>query len=384
MSRTQFVATYSFAIFSMFFGSGNLIFPIQIGILTTDKWLLGFIGLFFTGVILPFLGLFVIKLYDGKYDDFFGVAGKLAKVALPFISLSLLGSCGVIPRCIAVSYGSVEYYSQSVPLWAFSLLFSIVMFFFSKNEHGILKIVGQFMGPVLLVILITLIISGVYLSDGILVHAAKQSMSEVDAFSTGFVTGYQMMDLLAAFFFSSLIFKQIQTSLGHNMNSKELIKFAVIPSAIGSMMLAIVYLGLVLLGAEYANSVSTLQPQLVIPHIAYQLFGNVGHFLVMIVIILSCMTTAIALNSIFAKYLCHLFSLSDNYYNHCLILTSVTSFLFSLLEFNGIVAMVAPILNILYPSLIVLTISCIFIPNKKNYIKQALFWITLTVVIFGH
>lgn len=71
MKRYAHTFIYGFAIFSMFFGSGNLVFPLQIGQYSAQYWLLGFLGLFITGILLPFLGLFVIKLHRGSYNAFF-------------------------------------------------------------------------------------------------------------------------------------------------------------------------------------------------------------------------------------------------------------------------------------------------------------------------
>src|ERR1700733_10819483 len=97
--------TFGFAIFAMFFGSGNLVFPLQIGQVAGSNWISGFAGLLLTGIFLPLSGLFVIKLYGGNYLAFFGEAGKFAKILLPLVMLSLLGSFGVVPRCITVAYG---------------------------------------------------------------------------------------------------------------------------------------------------------------------------------------------------------------------------------------------------------------------------------------
>ena len=61
MSGRQNILIYGFSIFTMFFGSGNLVFPLQIGYQSGSHWLAGFAGLFLTGIVLPFMGLFVIK-----------------------------------------------------------------------------------------------------------------------------------------------------------------------------------------------------------------------------------------------------------------------------------------------------------------------------------
>ena len=51
------------AIFSMFFGSGNAIFPLDLGVKlgTQTPWGLG--GLFSSAILLPFIGLVSITFY---------------------------------------------------------------------------------------------------------------------------------------------------------------------------------------------------------------------------------------------------------------------------------------------------------------------------------
>ena len=61
------ILSSAFAMFCMFFGSGNLIFPLGIGQKVTGAYSYGILGLSVTGVILPFLGLIVTFLFQGSY-----------------------------------------------------------------------------------------------------------------------------------------------------------------------------------------------------------------------------------------------------------------------------------------------------------------------------
>lgn len=45
MHQQKSILIYGFAIFAMFFGSGNLVFPLQIGFASGANWLFGFSGL---------------------------------------------------------------------------------------------------------------------------------------------------------------------------------------------------------------------------------------------------------------------------------------------------------------------------------------------------
>ena len=94
-----------FAIFAVFFGAGNLIFPPSIGLLSGSKWGMGILGLTLTGVFLPVLSVIAIgnmggdlkmitvKIAPWFYDAFWGVAMIIA------IGVTM-------PRTCAVAYAS--------------------------------------------------------------------------------------------------------------------------------------------------------------------------------------------------------------------------------------------------------------------------------------
>ena len=142
MKRHTFL--YGFSIFSMFFGSGNLVFPLMVGVNNSDNWIASFLGFFLTGIILPFLGLFVIKLHKGNYTSFFSEAGSVAKFAIPLFTLSLLGAFGVIPRCIAVAHGGLEFLSYDISLLTFSIIFCTACFAICLNDKLMFSIMGKF------------------------------------------------------------------------------------------------------------------------------------------------------------------------------------------------------------------------------------------------
>lgn len=60
-----------FAIFSMFFGAGNVVFPLALGQFAKDKHPYAAFGLVLTAVIVPFIGLIAMALFNGNYKHFF-------------------------------------------------------------------------------------------------------------------------------------------------------------------------------------------------------------------------------------------------------------------------------------------------------------------------
>jgi LIVCS family branched-chain amino acid:cation transporter len=372
MTSVKQTFIYGFAIFSMFFGSGNLVFPLQIGQTSNTYWLSGFLGLFLTGILLPFLGLFVIKLHKGSYEAFFGEAGYLAKLTLPLFTLSLLGSFGVVPRCITVAHGGIEYIYPEISLGLFSLIFSILCFITCIRDHFMITVLGKWMTPLLLACLLILISLGVYQAESL----PNTAITRTSAFKNGFLIGYLPMDLFAAFFFSALIFNQIHAKL-KTENHAQVLKAALKPSIIGSVLLTLVYLGFVYLGAHYTNVTLGVAPELILPTIAQHLLGTHAMYLIGIIVLFSCLTTAVALNNIYAHYLCTLLNLKKDKFLYVLMGTTALSFIVSLLDFQGIAKVLAPLLEVSYPSIIALTIMSIFIKDRLN-LKIGVFYAILT------
>lgn len=371
MQQYKSIFIYGFAIFAMFFGSGNLVFPLQIGHAAGDSWLVGFAGLLMTGILLPLMGLFVIKLYQGNYHAFFGEAGKFAGILLPLVMLSLLGSFGVVPRCITVAYGSFSYLLPQMKLPVFSIIFCLITFFFCLNDKVMIKILGKWMSPILLITLIILISLAAIKAPATIEHIARRQ-----AFMNGFTTGYQTMDLFAAFFFSALIFTQIQQLLP-NASNRQIILFAIKPSILGASLLALVYFGFVFLGAHYSLLLTDITPELMLPSIAKQTMGNYATLFMSIAMFFSCLTTAVALNNLYARYLCSAMKLQSNKFYLVLLATTSLSFIISLLDFKGIAAFLAPILELTYPGIIVLTMMAILIRGRQSLKTNVFYAMTL-------
>lgn len=375
MRQHKLTLVYGFAIFAMFFGSGNLVFPLQIGNASGNNWVFGFVGLLLTGILLPLMGLFVIKRYHGNYQHFFGEAGDIAAVFLPLIMLSLLGSFGVVPRCITVAFGSVSYLFPQMTLAPFSLFFCVLTFFFCLNDKIMVKLLGKWMSPILLLTLVGLIAMAMLKAPD-----SQQAITVHAALSNGFLTGYQTMDLFAAFFFSSLIFQQIQRELP-NASNQEIVRFAIKPSILGAGLLALIYSGLVYLGAHYSFLINTIKPELMLPTIAEWAIGGQATLIMAVTMFFSCLTTAVALNNLFARYLWSTFHCQNNKFPWILLITTSLSFIISLLDFKGIAAFLSPILHLTYPGIIALTAMCLCLRGHKRF-KTMMFYL-ITVILGG-
>ncbi|MEG2338999.1 MAG: branched-chain amino acid transport system II carrier protein, partial [Clostridium sp.] len=63
------VLVVGFALFAMFFGAGNLIFPPSLGLAAGQAWFPAMIGFLITGIGLPLLGIIAASKAGGSIED---------------------------------------------------------------------------------------------------------------------------------------------------------------------------------------------------------------------------------------------------------------------------------------------------------------------------
>ena len=97
------IAITSLALFSMFFGAGNLIFPPLLAVQAGDNFwpaILGFLG---TGALLPVLAVIAIALAGTDVRDLAQRAGTIFGVLFPVLAYLSIGAFYALPRTGAVS-----------------------------------------------------------------------------------------------------------------------------------------------------------------------------------------------------------------------------------------------------------------------------------------
>lgn len=367
-----------FSIFAMFFGSGNLVFPMKIGSACLNHWGTGFLGLLISGIVIPFAGVFAIKRYQGSYDQFFKELGFGAHILIPLILLSLLGAFGVVPRCVTVAFGGFHVLEPNIPLWIFSCFFILICFVTGLKNTMMLNIIGKFMTPIKVLTLTLIIIVGVISAS----YLPLSTYTQQSAFELGLVEGYQTMDLIAGFFFSTLIFKHVEQQCGANTAPKTIFWISAKASCIGASVIALAYGGLVYLGSAYADVIQSTQPTEMLPTLTKHLLGDYSTIVIALAMGFSCLTTATALNNLYADFLCRLFKFKNQHFCYVLAITSIVSFSLSLLDFKGISAILTPILGIIYPGLIAFTISSLIYPHPHILKRLAFYGSTFLMIIF--
>lgn len=352
LSNVYLILSTGFAMFSMFFGSGNLVFPLMIGKIVNVHYAYASLGLLLTGVCVPFLGLTGIFLFHGNYEKFFARLGPYASFIMPLMMLSLMGPFGVIPRCITVAHGSFTLVFPSVTLPVFSLVFCAILFGLSVDRKKIISLLGVFLTPLLLLSLSLIIGYGILYVE-VNTHS---SISATSAFLHGVLEGYQTMDLLAAFFFASVVIKHLEMHLTRGHSAQTIRKMTVLSGIIGAGILAAIYIAFVYLGAIYAVHLEDTNVEQFLAVIASHTLGSYAAPIVCSTVILACLTTAVILTTVFAEFFQEKVTQSKINMPISIVMTLIVSFLISTLEFEGIASFIGPILQALYPGLILTTI----------------------------
>ena len=342
----------------MFFGSGNLVFPLVIGQLSQGYYLVAAAGIILTGVLVPFLGILAMLLFDGNQKEFFLRLGKPATFWFPLLAISIMGPFGVLARCLTVAHGAFRLILPETPLAAFSLVACGVIFLLSIRKSRIVQILGSFLTPLLILSLAAVVCFAIARVDFPVVTG--RAGSAWASFKEGIFQGYQTMDLLAAFFFSAFIIKHLKGQKAMQETPARSLSVFLKSSLIGASLLAAVYCFLVLIGAMYAHELGSVPPQEILGFIAQKSLGPLAAPIVCATIILACITTAVVLTVLFADFL--RIEISKERISPALALgaTLAIAFLISTLEFSGIAKIIGPILEICYPALIVMVVLSIF------------------------
>lgn len=341
------------AMFSMFFGAGNIVFPLAVGQYAGDKNFYGMIGLVLTAVVMPIIGVIAMVLFDGNYRQFFGRLGKIPGFLLVFAIISILGPLGAAPRCIALSYGAIKASFPEVSFVGFSAIACGVIFLFTIRKNQILSLLGWVLTPILLCSLIVIIILGLTASPDEL----NMSRTSLDTFLYGLKEGYNTMDLLAAFFFSSTILSALRARAKDNeIGSYSHINIAFRASFIGALLLAAIYVSFSYLAVFHGNLLSIHGTDELLGAITMKIAGASGGILVCLTIGMVCLTTAIALISVFTDFIQKEIFRENVKYEVVLVASLLLTFLVSSLGFTKVTSFLGPILQICYPGLITLTV----------------------------
>ncbi len=300
------ILTVGLAIFSMFFGAGNLMFPLDVGLHAGANNVYGMLGFIMTAVCLPLMGLISMILFDGDYEQFFGRLGKNIGPFVIFLCMLIIGPLIALPRIVTLSHTMIAPFIP-IPLlqdvqpfssFIFAFIFLGITFLATFRENRIVDLLGKVISPLLLLSLIVIIVKGIF-------SAETMVASEVlpwDAFKINFMRGYETLDLLGGIFFSSIVIHILKNTIGGmvGMNRNRLAMIGLKAGALGVSLLALVYIGMSVLSMYHGHDLAGSGD--LFRMIAFRILGNHGAFIIGTAVLMACFSTSIALSAVIADY----------------------------------------------------------------------------------
>lgn len=394
-TRTQenkIIITTGLALFAMFFGAGNVLFPLHLGANAGQHILPTMWGFLLIGVGVPFLGLLATSLFNGSYHDFFGRLGKYPAFILTTFLMILIGPLVAIPRTEATTFHAILPFLPDVlqNSAAFSFLFSLIycgiVFALAYQETKVVAILGLILSPIKILSFSCLVIIGLLYMEPPLIS----DLTSLEAFKNGMSHGYNTMDLLGAFFFCTVAFQSIRLETRgtdtegphpHQQRNHKLTILTLKSCILGAIITAAVYIGFMFVAHGHANALQGLREEQMINAVSYAVLGKFGGLFVCIAVSFACIATALALTTVSTDYL-HREIFKKSISKHwCLGFIVVMTTLMSNIGFQGIMKISVPILNVIYPTLIVLCIMNIL--YKWKAISHVKLPVALTAIGFA-
>ncbi len=357
MNKTKETFVFGFALFAGFFGAGNLILPPLLGFNSGTDWWLVALGFIASATVIPLLAIFAHAKLQGTMFDF-------GKKVSPFFSLIFCFSMFAItialpcPRTAAVTHemAIAPFFNSSALLT--SIVYFLLAFIFVMNRNKVLNIIGKYLTPMIVLIVLAIIIIGVFSTE----TTIQPSNFELPIIS-GLLEGYQTYDAMAGMIMGGVVLVSINNSK-NNLSFIEKRKMVAKSGLIAILGLFIIYTGLIAIGAfyngQFDNDISRTN---LLSGLATKTLGNVGATFLSVLVALACFTTAVAIIVSIADFFKTYFNGSQKAY----IITTITCCLVGVIvgqmEVKYIIDVALPVLMFIYPLCIVLILLNV-IPEK--------------------
>ncbi|WP_300410065.1 branched-chain amino acid transport system II carrier protein [Lagierella sp.] len=352
-------------LFGLFFGAGNLIFPVFMGQLAGGNYVPSLIGFLITAVGMPFLG--VLAVGYSKSEDLLDMTKKISKGFGYFFTIALyltIGPFFALPRLSTTSFevglsSNISGDNHGIILLAFTFVFYLVALLLALKPNKIMTYIGKVLNPIFLVVLSILLIFAFFRPMGNPSVQAVTDLYSIAPFSKGFVEGYNTMDVLAALAFSVIVINAIR-SLGIDQ-PKEIVKYTIKSGVVTIVLMSIIYSALIFMGA---SSLGVMAPSenggLALAEIAKYFMGTSGQLLLAVIVTVACLKTATGLITACSEVFNKIFPKVS--YLAFAIIIALISFIISNVGLTQIINLSLPVLVFLYPLAIVIIILVLISP----------------------
>lgn len=349
-------------LFGLFFGAGNLIFPAFMGQEAGSNVWYALAGFLITGVGMPMLAVTALGITGSS--GLLNLSQRIGRRFGLFFTCALyltIGPFFASPRCVTVPFeiGAKALlpagFNEQLALFLFSLAFMAAALWFSLRPGKILVWTGKILTPIFLVVL------------GILLTAAlTQPTSPVNAFTPtpaytsapvlqGLLDGYNTMDTLAGLAFGIIVVDVIR-KLGIK-DSGAIAKNTIKAGVFSCLLMGIIYILVALAGAE-SRGYAPINGNggAVLASISSYYFSDAGAALLALIVLFACLKTVIGLITSCSEAFVAMFP-GKFTYEQLSIAFAIITFLIANVGLSAIIQFSIPVLMMLYPIAIMLTLT---------------------------
>ena len=356
MNKTKEIFIVGFALFSMFFGAGNLILPPFLGVQSGESWSLVTLGFFVTAVIIPIIGIMAHARLQGTMFDFGKKVSPIFSVVYCLIVYAISITLPA-PRTASVTHEmAIAPFLGTSSLLTSTIYFALV-FVFVMNRSKILNVIGKFLTPFIIIILLAVILIGLTTTP----EAINPSTFKTP-FVSGLLEGYQTFDAIGAVVIGGVLVISMNFKKGTSFEiKKELITKAGIVAGIG---LLIIYTGLIYSGVLFSNTFGEEATRTeILTSLSTQTLGNIGTTFLSVLVALACFTTGVGIVTGTSDYFKGLFNNSQKAYTITAIIGCVLGVLIGQFDVHYIIVIALPALMFIYPITIILILLNV-LPEK--------------------
>lgn len=354
MSR-QLTHTFilGFALFALYFGAGNLIFPPSIGLASGSEWVSSLLGFSIAGILLPLLSVFAILQADGKFENLTNPISPWFYIVFNLLLMVGIGVFVTIPRMAATTHelGTAALLPGTPPVVTI-IIFFIVTFFFAKDETNVIDRIGKYLTPIMVLLLLFIVGKGILSPLGTPVDTGI-----TQAFSKAFTSAYQTGDVITGILCAPIFILAIRH---YGYKGKEAKKIALKSIVIAGAGLLIVYGGLLYISAGASGQLpADIESTMLVKELIGRLLGSGGAAILAVVIALACLTSTIGVVAVIAEFLTKLVN-HRIAYTPWVAIISIVSATVGTLGVEKIINYTIWIFTLLYPIAIVLVLLGVF------------------------
>lgn len=370
-------------LFGMFFGAGNLIFPVSMGQQAGANLWPAITAFCLTGVGIPLLGIAAMGI--SRSEGLFDMCLRIGRPYAYFFTLLLylaIGPLFAIPRTATVSFSVgiqpvIHADNAAMALCVFSALFFAAVLFFSLRPSGIMTWIGKLLNPLFLLFLTILALTALSNPMGSIAAAVPSGKYAQASFFQGFLEGYNTLDAVASLVFGIILVDSIR-SLGIE-DPKAISQSTLLSGVLSTLLMTAIYCILTVLGAQSQSAIG-VSPDggAALYAIGAHYFGTFGGVLLGCTVTLACLKTAVGLITSCATAFVELFPRTLSYRAYAIVFC-LSSFGIANFGLSRIIELSLPALMFLYPLTITLILLCLF-GHLFDYDRRV--FISVTVFTF--